>query len=42
LQADKSQIMFKESVFNEVKKNITKDRATFKHAQKVMQISNDK
>ncbi len=34
--------MLKESVFNEFKKTVTKDRLLFKSAQKVLQISSDK
>lgn len=34
--------MLKESVFNEFKKTVTKDRLVFKSAQKVLQISSDK
>jgi hypothetical protein len=42
ISKEKTTVMLKESVFNEFKKTVTKDRATFKQAQKVLEMSNDK
>jgi len=39
---DKAEIMLKEAIFSEVKKNIAKERGVLKQAQKVIDLSSDK